>query len=412
MYPPGTPPLFHATGDGQTPFRFHPHVSDVGHGLVMGNIGSGKSTLLDLIMAQAFRVPEMQVFCFDKGYSSFILTKACGGQHWDLGNDEISAAPLIGVDQKAEQDWAHGYVTALLRLSLNRPLVPPEDAAVWRAIELMAIKPRQHRTMTGLQGALQNNELKQALHRYLLGGSVGRYLDADEDALLDSRFVTFELESIQNGEAFIPVLLYLFHRIEQRLDGRPMLVVIDEAWVALTKSFFGAKLEEWLRTLRKKNAAVWLATQSLDDLRQSEYRSVVLESCPTKIYLPNPEATTPNMAGIYRDFGLSDRQIEIIAEAIPKRHYYLVSRLGRRLFDLALEPATLAFIGASSKNDLLRARNMIAEYGDRWPAEWLRERGLGEWADYWLAAADTEAASDSRGFGASPYANGKVHADG
>jgi type IV secretion system protein VirB4 len=204
------------------------------------------------------------------------------------------------------------------------------------------------------------------------------------------------------------VLLYLFHRIEQRLDGRPTLVVIDEAWVALTKSFFGAKLEEWLRTLRKKNAAVWLATQSLDDLRQSEYRSVVLESCPSKIYLPNPEAQTPNMTEIYRDFGLSDRQIEIIAEATPKRHYYLVSPLGRRLFDLALDPATLAFIGAGSKNDLLRARNMIAEYGESWPAEWLRERGLNDWAEYWLAAAGKPVIPV-----VSPriYANGEVHAD-
>jgi type IV secretory pathway VirB4 component len=179
----------------------------------------------------------------------------------------------------------------------------------------------------------------------------------------------------------VPMLLYLFHRIEQRLDGRPTLVVVDEAWVALTKSFFGAKLEEWLRTLRKKNAAVWLATQSLDDLRQSEYRSVVLESCPTKLFLPNPEVSTPNLREVYRDFGLTDRQIEIIAEAIPKKHYYLVSPKGRRLFDLALDPATLSFVGASSKADLQRARGLIAEHGERWPAQWLRERGLPRWAD-------------------------------
>ena len=80
--------------DGQTAFRFHPHVSDVGHGIIIGPIGSGKSTFIDFMIAQSFRIPDMQVFVFDKGYSSFILTKACGGQHWDLGNDPISAAPL------------------------------------------------------------------------------------------------------------------------------------------------------------------------------------------------------------------------------------------------------------------------------------------------------------------------------
>jgi type IV secretion system protein TrbE len=375
MYPPESPPLFYATSDGQTPFRFHPHVSDVGHGIIVGPVGTGKSVILDLMIAQSFRIPDMQGFVFDKGYSSFILTKACGGQHWDLGNDPISAAPLINVDQEIEREWAHGYVAALSRIALSRDLAPVEDDAVWRALELLGRHPRHHRTMTALQGVVQNDELKQALTRYTLKGPMGRYIDDSEDALLTARFTTFELETLQNSEALIPMLLYLFHRIEQRLDGRPTLVVVDEAWVALTKSFFGAKLEEWLRTLRKKNAAVWLATQSLDDLRRSEYRSVILESCASKIYLPNPEAATDNIADIYRDFGLSDRQIQIIAEAVAKREYYLVSPKGRRLFDLALEPLTLSFVGASSKEHIRRARELMAEYGEHWAVYWLRERG-------------------------------------
>ena len=231
---------------------------------------------------------------------------------------EISAAPLINVDQDVEREWAHGYVSGLSRIALRRDLTPVEDDAVWRALELLGRHPRHQRTITALQGTVQNDELKQALTRYTLKGPMGRYIDDSEDALLTARFRTFELETLQNSEALIPMLLYLFHRIEQRLDGRPTLIIVDEAWVALTKSFFGAKLEEWLRTCRKANAAVWLATQSLDDLRRSDYRSVILESCPSKIYLPNPEATTDNIADIYRDFGLSDRQIQIVAEAVAE----------------------------------------------------------------------------------------------
>jgi type IV secretion system protein VirB4 len=381
MYPPKSPPFFYATSDGQTAFRFHPHVSDVGHGIIVGPIGAGKSTIIDFMIAQSFRIPDMQVFVFDKGYSSFILTKACGGQHWDLGNDMISAAPLINVDQDIEREWADGYVSALTRAALRRDLTPIEDDALWRALELLGRHPRHQRTITALQARVQNDELKQALTRYTLKGPMGRYIDDSEDALLTDRFITFEMETLQNNEALIPMLLYLFHRIEQRLDGRPTLVVIDEAWVALSKSFFGAKIEEWLRDWRKKNAAVWLATQSLDDLRRSEYRSVILESCHTKVYLPNPEAGTDNIADIYRDFRLSDRQIQIIAEAVAKREYYLVSHKGRRLIDLALEPATLSFVGASSKEHIRRVRELIAEHGARWAVYWLRERGLAEAAD-------------------------------
>ena len=125
-----------------------------------------------------------------------------------------------------------------------------------------------------------------------------------------------------------------------------------------------------------------MATQSLSEIANSPQRDVILESCPTKLYLPNAEARNPQTRELYRKFGLSDRQIDTLAEATPKRDYYYVSPLGRRLFQFALGPAALAFIGAGSKEDVLAARRMIAEHGERWRVEWLRARGLGEWADY------------------------------
>ena len=182
-------------------------------------------------------------------------------------------------------------------------------------------------------------------------------------------------------------------------------------WCWRTRTF-GAKLEEWLRTLRKKNAAVVLATQSLSEIANSPYRDVILESCPTKLYLPNAEARNPQTRELYRKFGLSDRQIDIIAEAAPKRDYYYVSPLGRRLFQFALGPAALAFIGAGSKEDVLAARRMIAEHGERWRVEWLRARGLGEWADYldrFYPPSETPARSS---IGADGYLNGDGSARG
>jgi type IV secretion system protein TrbE len=382
MYPPRTPPLFYATTEGQTPFRFHLHAeSDVGHGAILGPTGMGKTTLADFMIAQSFKIPEMQAFVFDRGLGSYLLTKAAGGQHWHLGNDPISAAPLINIDQEIEREWAHSYITALLRLALNRALSPLEDEALWRALELLANRPRHFRTITALQGLIQDSTLKAALTRYTLKGPMGRYLDATEDTLLDSRFATFELETIQNTEALIPVLLYLFHRVDQRLNGRPTLIVIDEAALLalINNTVFGQKIEDWYRSCRSRNAAVWLLTQSLDDLRRCPYKSVILESAASKVYLANPEAQTHNMLEVYRDFGLNEKQIELIAsEMIPKRHYLLVSPAGCSQFDLELDPVTLAFVGASSKQHIQRARELIAQYGEAWPAHWLRERGLFE----------------------------------
>jgi type IV secretion system protein TrbE len=385
MYPPKTPPLFQATTEGRTPFRFHWHLDagdtgqgDVGNGIGLGPIGAGKSTLADYMLAQSFKIPRMQAFTFEKGRSAYILTKACGGEHWDLGKDAMHAAPLINLDQQVELEWAHGYVSTLLKLALNRSLEPLEDEALWRALELLARSPRQFRTMTALQGVLQGDPLKAALTRYTLKGPIGRYLDANEDELLDSRLITFELETLQNNEALVPVLLYLFHRIDQRLDGRPTFISLDEAaWVLLAENIFGQQLDEWLRGLRKKNGVCWLWSQSVDDVSRSKYLSVILQACPSKIFLHDPDALTPNMTRIYRDFGLSDRQIEMIAqELIPKRTYLLISPKGTRAFDLELDPVTLSFVGASSKEHLQRVRELATQYGEHWPAQWLRERGL------------------------------------
>jgi type IV secretion system protein VirB4 len=250
---------------------------------------------------------------------------------------------------------------------------------------------------------------------FSLAGPLGRFLDAERDVLLEGRFVTFELETLMamGPKVIVPVVTYLFHRIDQRLDGRPTLIILDEAWIMLADSAFGAKIEEWLRTLRKKNAAVVLATQSLAEIANSPHRDVILESCPTKLYLPNPEAGNAATRDMYRRFGLTDRQIEIVAEATPKRDYYYVSPLGRRLFQFSLGPTALAFIGAGSKDDILFARRMMREHGDDWTVAWLRARGLPDWAEYLRKLRDRAESDLSHVLGANRSVefpvNGKVH---
>jgi type IV secretion system protein TrbE len=176
------------------------------------------------------------------------------------------------------------------------------------------------------------------------------------------------------------VLGYLFHRIEGRLDGRPTLLVVDEGWLALDDPTFGARLREWLKTLRKKNASVVFATQSLTDIETSAVASTIIESCPTRLFLPNERAVEPQILSIYRRFGLNDRQIEIIARATPKRDYYCQSRRGNRLFELGLGEIALAFSAASSKADQTAIAEVFAESGHNdFAAAWLRRKGL-DWA--------------------------------
>ena len=143
---------------------------------------------------------------------------------------------------------------------------------------------------------------------------------------------------MQHKALVAPVLTYLFHRLEARFDGRPTLLILDEAWTFLDDALFAARIREWLKTLRKKNVAVVFATQSLADIERSSIAPALIESCPTRIFLPNDRALEPQARSVYERFGLNARQIEILSLAAPKRDYYAQTARGNRLFELGLGP--------------------------------------------------------------------------
>jgi type IV secretion system protein VirB4 len=411
FYPKETPALCYGATSGGTPWRINLHVADTGHTMLEGPTGMGKSVALGVIATNFRAIPGGQLFFMDKGYSAYVLTQALGGVHLDLGEEEVPLQPLARIDEPVERMKLQGLIEDWAPLN-NVQFLPAQSKALYRALELLGEAPVAQRTITNLLDQVQDTTVRDALRPFSLLGPLGRFLDADHDVLLESDFITFELETLlgMGAKVTIPVLTYLFHRIEQRLDGRPTLIIIDEAWVVLANSTFAGKLEEWLRTLRKKNAAVVLATQSLSEIAKSAARDVLLESCPTKLYLPNPEAQNPQTRELYRKFGLSDRQIDLIADATPKQDYYYVSPLGRRLFQFGLGEAALAFIGAGSKDDVLTARRMIAEHGERWPVEWLRARGLHKWAEQ-LEGFYPHAAGPSLVANVNGYLNGAGHGE-
>jgi type IV secretion system protein VirB4 len=151
----------------------------------------------------------------------------------------------------------------------------------------------------------------------------------------------------------------------------------------LSHPLFREKVREWLKTWRKKNAAVFLATQELADVMNSPIRDAILASCPTKILLPNPEANENSSRPMYELIGLNDREIELLSVATVKRDYYYKSPLGRRVFSFGFGPVALSFVGASGQEDIREVRRLIEAHGENWPAQWLRQRGHGQWASLW-----------------------------
>ena len=256
------PPLLFGKTEGSTPFRFSLHVGDVGHTLVVGPTGAGKSVLLALMALQFRRYAQAQVFAFDFGGSIRAAALGMGGDWHDLGGGltegaetTVSLQPLARIHDVPERAWAADWIVAIL-MREGIAIDPQVKEHLWSALTSLASAPVGERTITGLAVLLQSNDLKQALRPYCVGGAYGRLLDAESEHLGHASVQAFETEGLIGTGAAPAVLSYLFHRIGDRLDGSPTLLIVDEGWRSLDDEGLAGQLREWLKTLRKPTKAV------------------------------------------------------------------------------------------------------------------------------------------------------------
>ncbi len=396
MYPPNAPPLMQCVTHGETPFRLNLHVRDVGHTLMLGPTGSGKSTHLGMLAAQLRRYEGMSVYVFDKGLSMYPLAAAIrahtngqSGLHFTVAGDanELAFCPLQFLETKGDRAWALEWIETMLALN-GVKTTPIQRNAIAETVMALHANALSHdhsnrlnqppASLSDFVNMVQDEEIREALKQYTVSGALGHLLDAERDGLALADFTVFEIEELMGlGDKYaLPTILYLFRRIERSLRGQPSAIIVDEAWLMLGHPVIRDKIREWLKVLRKANCLVVLATQSLTDAANSGILDVIVESTATKIFLPNVFARDEDTSALYRRMGLNSRQIEILATAIQKRQYYYSSEYGHRLYDLALGPLALAFVGSSDKESIAEIRSLEAKYGEAWPDEWLGRRGL------------------------------------
>jgi type IV secretion system protein VirB4 len=305
-----------------------------------------------------------------------------GGTHYEIGGDDSSLAfaPLQYIqDSEAEFTWACDWISRLYEVQ-GISLTPEENQIIAKTLHILKEHPADDRPLNLLMSLMPpDSRLKAGLSYYCAGlnqldgnGPLAKLMDSRTDNLTVAKFTVFETEVLMNmGEkSLIPVLTYLFHRIEQNLKGQPVLLVLDEAWILLSNPVFRAKIEEWLRVMRKANCAVVLATQSISDADRSGIMGILVESCATKIFLANHEAAHAQQE-LYAKMGLNSKVIQTISRAIPKQDYYVFSAIGRRAMQLALGRKALAFVGSSSKEDIAKIKGLMREYPDNWINPWL-----------------------------------------
>jgi type IV secretion system protein VirB4 len=380
-FPKHSSALFQAVTTGRTPFYFNFHIDDVGHHAIFGQTGSGKTVFQSFMGTQFLRYKDAQVFCFDNLLAQYTVCKAVGGKHYEImaEGSSLSFCPLLNIEKEEERIWAAQWIESLVTLQ-GVNVTPTERTAINDALE--TLRSDKSKTLSNFYMNIQDKNIRSALEPFvsIKSGIMSGLMDSAKDNLEFGSYQVIDMGKILKIDKrfALPLLLYVFHRIDQRLDGRPTLIQLAETWELLNHDIFVNKINEWLRQLRAKNASVSFETHSIADILNSPLKDVILSACPTKIYLPNPYATTGGVKELYKMLGLNDVQIETIGNLTPKKHYYVTSPKGSRVIDLELSKAFLSLTGRNSTIETAVFRDLEKEYGTQWVSEWFRLCGLNE----------------------------------
>jgi type IV secretion system protein VirB4 len=349
-----------------TPFYFNFHQGDVGHTLVVGPTGSGKSVFCNFLMAQFRKYDPGFVFIFDKNQSCKIPTLLQGGTHIDLtGGHDIMLNPMALVGRKESWSWLAGWLEILLT-SRGHQLSSDDEREVWKSIESISVLSPDLWRLRTLASFLPRH-LQTELDPWIGDGPLARFFDNPQDTFDLGDFTCVEMSRVLDNprtglaRAFME---YAFYRIDEKLDGRPALIYLEEAWFLMADERFAAKIEDWLKTLRKKNALVIMTTQSLDDVSRAGIAASILDNVKTRIFLPNPNAEA------YRDlyqrgFGLLPGQVDRIREAMPKREYYIQTETVSRLVQVTFDAPLLAYLRSD-----VRAQRLFEQHRQSGDPQW------------------------------------------
>ncbi|MGH7025932.1 VirB4 family type IV secretion/conjugal transfer ATPase [Brevundimonas sp.] len=312
-----------------SPFYFNFHVGDLGHTFICGPSGSGKTVVQNFMLAQLERFDVQQIF-IDKDRGAEIFVRASGGTYLALTNGEPTGfAPFKALPPSPRN---RAFLVRLVRTLVSRPdetLTVAQARAIDHGVAALESLPRQQRSIAALRSLLGQGDAEGVgarLERWQRGGPLGWVLDNDEDEVsLEASLIGFDITQVlDHDEIRTPAMLYLFHRIAERVDGRRLALDIDEFWKVLGDPAFTDLAQDGLKTWRKQNALMAFGTQSPADVLRSPIAHAVLEQCATKIFLPNAHA----QASDYVDgFGLSQAEFHLVRDILtPASHRFLVKQ--------------------------------------------------------------------------------------
>ena len=363
------------------PFFFNLHQGDRAHTLVIGPTRSGKSVFMNFLITQFRKYYPCRAFIFDKDYSCRIPALLMGGSHIDMSGDDtrVRVNPLSLLADRDAWLWVAKWLELLLA-GRGRPLSAADSEVIWEAVERTANMPPAQWRLLSLAQFLgsRSKDLGKEIEEWVGHGARSRYFDHVEDDFQLADLACIEVGKLFEDTLVAPLFLeYAFQRVRMTLDGTPTLIYVEECWYMLMYERFAARLDDWLRTLGKKNAFVVLTTQGLSELAKSPYFGTILDNVANTIFLPNAKAFAHEALYVEK-FGLNPEQLERIRDAVPKMNYYIVTPSMARMAVVSLPPMVLACVRSDSRAQKLFVKH-YATRGERddWRERYLNEASIG-----------------------------------
>ncbi|MBX7494874.1 VirB4 family type IV secretion/conjugal transfer ATPase [Qipengyuania sp. 6B39] len=358
------------------PYHFNFHHGDLGNFTVIGPSGSGKTVVLNFLLAQARKFDPRIVF-FDKDRGAELFLRATGGRYDELRTGLPSGLNPLAMEDTPENrrflaDWIGQLVT-----EPGVPLTAEDRARIREGVDANMEAPMRFRRLAHFAQLLKGGarphpgDLAARLAPWWGEGERAWLFDNEHDLVdLDQKVVGFDMTRLLDDPVVrTPAMMYLFHRIEQRLDGTPTIIVVDEGWKALDDEAFTSRIRDWEKTIRKRNGIVGFATQSAEDALDSKIASAIVEQAATQIFMANPKAP----AAAYKDgFGLTEHEYEIIRSLPDTARAFLVKHGQHSVvvrLDLSGEPDLITIL--SGRETTIRMLDEMRGDGGDLPSDWL-----------------------------------------
>ena len=359
-----------------TPYFFNLHSGDLGNFTLIGPSGSGKTVVLNFLIAQAQKF-QPRTFFFDKDRGAEIFIRAIDG-HYDVLRPGTPTGfnPLQLPENATNKAFLRQWLLQILTPAGGQ-LTADENAIIASAVDANFGQPTEYRQLRYLVELLAGGarpirgDLASRLAPWYGAGEHAWLFDNPADQLnLDTRTAGFDMTALLDNPALrTPAMMYLFHRVDERLDGTPSMIVIDEGWKALDDDVFVHRLKDWMKTIRKRNGVVGFATQSASDAIESKIAATIIEQSATQLFMSNPKAQASDYCG---GFGLTEHELDLVRSLPEHLRCVLIKQGGNSVvarLDMGNMPDAITVL-SGRETSVRRLDELRRDHGDA-PSEWM-----------------------------------------